>query len=77
MRSGNDSLVSFPPFCMHESGGKLIDLNGNLHEVQLLLHDSADALVEPYQLLNEYAPPWYEEQHQRKAETVLRRLGRL
>lgn len=39
--------------------------------------DSADALAQLYQLLNEYAPAWYEEQYQLKAEETLRKLGRL
>jgi hypothetical protein len=47
------------------------------NEVQQTESDIADALVELYQLLNKYEPRWYERQHQRKAEAVLRRLGRL
>jgi hypothetical protein len=30
-----------------------------------------DALSELHQLLNEYAPPWYTQQHFEKAESVL------
>jgi|GEM_PF-6228551 hypothetical protein len=38
---------------------------------------SADALAELYDLLRDYAPPWYTERHHQKAENVLRMLGRL
>jgi hypothetical protein len=47
------------------------------NKVKQIESDIADALVELYQLLNKYAPVWYERQHQRKADAVLRRLGRL
>jgi hypothetical protein len=38
---------------------------------------TADVLEELYRLLNEYAPPWYEQRYQRRAEDTLRELGRL
>ena len=47
------------------------------NRVKQIESDIADVLVELYQLLNMCAPLWYERQHQRKAEAVLRRLGRL
>ena len=38
---------------------------------------SADALAELYDLLKDYAPSWYTDRHRRRAEDVLRMLGRL
>jgi len=59
-----------------ESVGKnMIDSTTN--KVKQIESDIADVLVELYQLLNMYEPLWYERQHQRKAEAVLRKLGRL
>ena len=38
---------------------------------------TADALAELYNLLKDYAPPWYTESQYQKTEDVLRMLGRL
>ncbi len=54
-----------------------VERKATTNKAKRIESDIADALVELYQLLNKYAPLWYERQHQRKAEAVLRRLGRL
>jgi hypothetical protein len=55
----------------------IVERKATTKKVKQIESDIADALVELYQLLNKYGPLWYERQHQRKAEAVLRRLGRL
>jgi hypothetical protein len=52
-------------------------IDSTTNKVKQIESDIADVLVELYQLLNMYEPLWYERQHQRKAEAVLRKLGRL
>ena len=54
-----------------------VERKATTNEAKQIEPDIVDVFVELYQLLKEYAPAWYEEHHQQKAEAVLRRLGRL
>ena len=40
-------------------------------------HEHAEVLLELYELLNQYAPPWYSHEHYRKVKHVLTKLGQL
>jgi hypothetical protein len=45
-------------------------------EMKLQLTRAADALAELYDLLEEYAPTWYTQQHHERAESALRLLNK-
>jgi hypothetical protein len=42
--------------------------------IRLQLTRGAEALAELYELLEEYAPSWYRQQHHERAESALRLL---
>jgi hypothetical protein len=46
-------------------------------DANVQLARATDALAELYQLLEDYAPTWYSEQHHKKAESALRALKKV